>query len=176
MANRVNDSENIIVDEQDRNHTIDAGIKLINSSGQLTSTVRAKSVGLKLVLLGMAEINALRIANLATAAFRLEQRLYSPEVINKLDPRKLLDTYMALSEVLKDSIGYVQGIEKGTNWAEIESQLEALSKLDTEVKIGEGEDATKSKAEVSKVARELLSIITKDEISEEVIIQKEPIH
>ena len=147
-----------IVSVNNRNSTIDEGIRLLDIPGDLSVTIRAKAAGLQLTLLGLAEIQALRIQNLAIAAYRLEQKLYSMETIDALDPRKLMNTYEALNTALSSAISYVSKMG-GMDFKGLEETLFKLAQEDP-ARMSADESANETRREVASVARDLLAELT----------------
>lgn len=150
-------TENIVT-RDNRNSTIDQGIRLLDTPGDLTITLKAKAAGLQLTLIGLAEIQALRIQNLAISAYRLEQKLYSPEAIDRLEPRKILNAYEALNAALKDAITYVKSMG-AIDFKGLEQTLYMLAQEDPSRQAADGEEA-QTKSSVSRLAQDLLSQLT----------------
>ncbi|CAH9017379.1 conserved hypothetical protein [Vibrio phage 150E35-1] len=145
----------IVNPDTDNNATIDKGIALIDTSPDSPNSIKAKSVGLQLTLLGLAEIQALRIRNLAVAAYNIEKELYSPEKLQNLDPRKLLSTYEALNSALNEAINYVKGVNN-SNWRSIETDLMTLLATEVDESSLTDEQLTERRA-VSSLAQDLLA-------------------
>lgn len=154
-----------IITVDNSNSTIDQGIRLLDTPGDLTVTLRAKAAGLQLTLIGLAEIQALRIQNLAVSAYRLEQKLYSAEAIENLDPRKLLNTYEALNTALSSAITYVKSMGS-IDFKGLEETLFRLAQEDPARQAQDGEE-NQTRRQVSMVAKELLGVLTSPEPSKD---------
>ncbi|QPB08500.1 hypothetical protein [Vibrio phage Va2] len=142
-----------IVNPDDSNTTIDKAISLIDYPANKPNAIKAKAVGLQLTLLGVAEVQALRIKNLVIAAYKLEQELYSPEKIEQMEPRKLLATYEALNGVLADAVSYIKSVSSSFDWKELQDNLTTLAnELDNVT-----EDRDEESKRMSEVASELLA-------------------
>ena len=143
-----------IINDYQSNSTIDKAIQLIDHPCTMQNGIKAKAVGLQLTLLGVAEVQALRIKNLVIAAYKLECQLYDPKKMQDLEPRKLLATYEALNTVLSDAINYIKGMSK-FDWKELQDNLTTLViELDAET---EGNRVSTGTQEVSDLASSLLA-------------------
>lgn len=156
--------KNIVSPESDSNATIDQAIKLIDVSPTSANAIKAKQIGLQLTLLGLAEIQALRIRNLAVAAYKLEQKLYSAEKLEQLDPRKLLQTYEALNIALNEAITYVKGVDTNS-WKDLETHLITLI-ADSGQKSGMTEEELAEQREVSNVAKDMLMRVSSGKVGD----------
>lgn len=142
-----------IVNSYDSNTTIDKAISLIDYPANKPNAIKAKAVGLQLTLLGVAEVQALRIKNLVIAAYKLEQELYSPEKIEQMEPRKLLATYEALNGVLADAVDYIKSVSSKFDWKELQDNLTTLAVELDDV----AEDRDEDTKRMTDVANELLA-------------------
>lgn len=155
------DEPHNIINENNSNRTIDFGVKLLDTEAFDTEGMLSRQMGLQLVMIGAAEIQALRIKNLAVAAYRLEQKLYDPDVIeNMTNPRQLLTIYQSLSMALKEAVDFVRQ-SNSTGWDDLRGSLEKLAavKIATD---GTQSDDNKSRAlEIELVARDMLTLMQK---------------
>lgn len=153
----VSNNNGEVITPEGKNRTIEYGMKLLACSPQAPSAVIAKQVGLQLVLLGMSEIQAKRISNLAIAAYELEQRLYAPEIIQSIDTKKLLSTYQAVSTALEQSLQYVTATQ-AMDWSAINTKLKSVISAN-EGAIQSDPEADDNKRLVTAAARDLLAVI-----------------
>lgn len=118
--------KNILINGES-NRTIDNAIKVVDDSGKelSVSTIRDKRVGLKLVLLGLAEIQALRISNLSGKIYTLENEVFSLDNMRDLDPRKLTELYNTAVSSMKDATDYVKHTVSSFQWDELELSVAA---------------------------------------------------
>ncbi len=142
-----------------KNPTIEYGMELLTCNPRASTAILSKQVGLQLVLLGMSELQSKRIANLAVAAYELEQKLYSPEIIQTLDSKKLLSTYQAVSQALQEALSYVNTTQS-MDWTGIDSKLKQLLDSDPDRDKHIDPEAEESQRTISKAARELLEMAT----------------
>lgn len=141
-----------------KNPTIEYGMQLLSCDPRSKNAVKAKQIGLQLVLMGMSEIQAKRISNLAVASYELEQKLFSAEILMTIDSKKLLSTYESINNILNESLSYVQNTSS-MNWSQV---IESLKELTVEdgPEPERDLDAEESQRTVSKTARELLQLAT----------------
>ena len=140
--------ENIMTDSS-TNRTIDNAISLVDKSTKENDAWRNKELGLNLVLLGLAEVNALRVSQLSGVVYNLEQKVFDPDVIEELDPRKVVELYKMGVEALNDSAKYIKSTLSSVNWENLELQLLSIAEGE------EGSEDSESK-DISKVASDLL--------------------
>lgn len=139
------DAKTIISDDFS-NTTMSTAIKLVDREQNEDTAWRSKELGLNLVLLGLAEVQALRLSQLSGLVYQLEQRVFSEETLRDLDARKLIDVYRLGVESLNDAASYVKGAVKSADWEKIELDLMTMSK-----QTGETSGQQESTAELASV-------------------------
>jgi hypothetical protein len=103
--------------------TIDDALKLVEKKGDTFDSLQIKGLGLRLVLLGLAEVQALRMSRLAGMVYRIEEKLLTEDTLEKLEPKQLFSLYNMSTRALVESSEYVERTLKGVDWSEIEAQL-----------------------------------------------------
>lgn len=128
------------------NLTIEDAVKLIQSSTGTTSC-KNKEIGFHMILLGLAEVNTLRIARLAPVVFQLEKMVFAPDVIQNIDPRGVVELYKLAVNAMTASAESVKATISNMNWETLELQLLSKSE-DLNKKSTNGIDTTKLASEL----------------------------
>jgi len=151
--------KNILINGE-TNRTINDAIKVVDDSGSSLniSNIRDKKLGLKLVLLGLAEIQALRISNLSGKIYALENEVFSIENMKELDPRRLTELYNTAVTSMRDATEYVKNTVNSFQWDELELSVASESV------------STDKDSDVSDIAAKLL-----DELSAKINMVTKPI-
>ncbi len=132
--------------------TIEKALLLVDQPAETLENWRVKGLGLRLVLMGLAEVQALRLSRLAGMVYRLEEELLDQEKIRTLEPKMLFGLYNMASKSLTESSEFVERTLKSMNWADLETELLQLKVQDT----------TKGKQGIgSEDSAELLSFIAR---------------
>ncbi len=105
------------------NPTIEKALDLIEKPGETLENFKVKGLGLKLVLFGLAEIQALRLSKLSGLVYKLEEELLDPAKIRTLEPKMLFGLYNMASKSLTESSEFVERTLKNVNWDEMETGL-----------------------------------------------------
>ena len=103
--------------------TIDGALMLVGKKAQDYEGWKLKGLGLRLVLLGLAEMQALRLSSLAGIVYELEGKLLDDEIIRNLEPKQLFQLYQLATKSLVESSDYIERTLKATNWGEMETEL-----------------------------------------------------
>jgi len=106
--------------------TITKALELVEKSAATTEEWRSKSLGLQFVLLGLAEVNALRVKSLSAIVYHLEQKVFDPTTFETLEPRQQMSMYKVATQSLNETSEYVKDTLKHINWAEVENNLVSL--------------------------------------------------
>ena len=96
---------------------------LVGKKAQDYEGWKLKGLGLRLVLLGLAEVQALRLSSLAGIVYELEGKLLDDEIIRNLEPKQLFQLYQLATKSLVESSDYIERTLKATNWSEMETEL-----------------------------------------------------
>lgn len=115
------------------NQTIDQALGFVNRSADSFESWRAKGLGLQLVLMGLAEIQALRMSKLANLVVTLENNLMHKEALRDLKPQQLFSLYRITVEALDNSSTFVERVVKNINWKEMEDQLTEAKVAETQI-------------------------------------------
>jgi hypothetical protein len=102
---------------------------LLNRDADNVFDWKVKELGLRFMLFGLAEVQAVRISRLANLVYKMEGQVFSEETLSSLkgDPRKQLELYRLGVESIKDSSTYVKQTIESMNWDSIEAQLLQIS-------------------------------------------------
>jgi hypothetical protein len=138
------------------NPTIQYGYKLIDREGQQIGDFRARELGLDIVLLGLAEIQASRISKLSSVVELIEDKLIDESVIRELPTDRLLDLYSISKESLDSSRLCIQQVLNKVNWNQLEAQSLMAQSGDMSTKSSPDQD-------VSRIAREILEKLRGDD-------------
>jgi hypothetical protein len=103
--------------------TIEDALKLVDNKAESFEGWKIKGLGLRLVLLGLSELQALRLSKLAGLVFKMEKELLSEETLRNLEPKQLFQLYQLSTKALTESSEFVERTLKTTNWAELETEL-----------------------------------------------------
>jgi len=122
----------IINDGDMTSPSIEKALELLDRPADNLESYRIKGLGLRLVLMGLAEVQALRLSRLSTMVYALEQELLDPEKIRILEPKMLFGLYQLSSKALTESSEFVERTLKNIDWSEMETEL--LQVRATEVK------------------------------------------
>lgn len=140
-----------------RPQTINKALELVKKSGTDYSALRTKGLGLSIALLGLAEIQCERLANLGDVVLRLEQKVFSNETLNDLDAKAIVNLYSMATRSLNESSQYIQTTVQSTKWEEIETQLVQMA-------VQSRGSKTESSIEVAQVAQQLLNLLSQSAI------------
>ncbi len=114
----------MILDEDTlTNASMESALSLLERKADSLETYRIKGLSLRLVLFGLAEIQALRLSRLGSFVYTLEQELLDPKKIQTLDPRMLLSLYSLASKSLVESSEFIERVTKNMNYEELEVGL-----------------------------------------------------
>jgi hypothetical protein len=153
------DNTELILSKDYKNKTIENALKLINdSSSQPINSIKTKELGFRLALTGLAEVNVKRIAHLIGAVSLFEQEIFSPEYIQELESKKVLELYKLSVDALNSAAQYVKNTSSFIGWDNLELQLRSLIIENKEIKGNE---------EAKKAAKDLLLMLGKMKNSNE---------
>lgn len=144
--------KNILDMDKNEVPTIEDALSLVGKKGESIEHWKIKALGLRQVLLGLAEVQALRVSKLAGMVFRLEDELMSEDKIRELEPKQLFGLYRTATEQMTVASDYITAALKTTNWADFESGL--LQSRANEASGGEDSG-------ISDISGDLLAIIAK---------------
>ena len=142
-----------IVTDDGQNLTINYALALVNRPALDVSQYKIKELGLHLTLIGLAEVNAARVANLASKLYLLEREVFNESTIRELEPKKIIELYKMIVEATREASEYVSRTIKSTDWSAVESQLLQLSMEDPDA----GLESSESTDRMQKVAADILS-------------------
>lgn len=157
MSTDVVNTDNVVVNGSNR--TINYGMELLQCDPKSSTAISSKQIGLQLVILGMSEIQAARIANLAIAAYELERKIWSPEYLSTLDSKKLLSTYEQVNKALQEALQYIQTTQ-GMEWNNVDAKLKKLLDEDPNKQVVIDPKDEEAQRKVSATAKELLVLAT----------------
>ena len=103
--------------------TIDEALAIVDTKAESFNDWKSKGLGLRLVLLGLAEVQSLRLSKLAGMVYEIEGQLLDKEKIRNLEPKQLFHLYQLTSKALVESSDFVERTLRTTDWAEMESGL-----------------------------------------------------
>lgn len=143
----------MIIDKGDlTSPTIEKALALVDRQAETLESWRIKGLGLRLVLMGLAEVQALRLSRLAGMVYRLEEELLDQEKIRNFEPRMLFGLYQMSSKALIESSEFVERTLKAMDWSSLETELLQVKAQET----------TKTQTGIAtEDSEELLSFIAK---------------
>jgi len=103
--------------------TMDQAMGYVDRKADTFEAWRIKGLGLQLVLMGLAEVQALRMSRLAGMVIELEDKLMNKESLRHLEPKQLFSLYRMSTEALDNSSAFVERTLKTVDWKEMEAQL-----------------------------------------------------
>lgn len=147
----MSDNYDRIINNRLENDTINNGIKIIDQvDSENYENLKVKSLGLQVTLVGLAEIQALRVKTLALAVHDIEKQLFNRSRFADLAPTQLMDLYTRANSSLNEASNYIKTTISSINWAEVEAQLALLSTRSNRVE-------NTQNTELSKAATDLLA-------------------
>lgn len=134
-----------IINKSLENDTIDHGITIVDQTDSKNyENMKVKSLGLQVVLLGLAEIQALRVKTLSLAVYEIEKTLFNRSRFADLAPSQLMELYQRATASLTEASGYIKSTISSINWAEVEAQLALLSTRSAQTEGNENPQLTKA--------------------------------
>lgn len=131
--------------------TMDQAMGFVDRKADSFESWRIKGLGLQLVLMGLAEVQALRMNKLAGMVIGLEEKLMNKEMLRNLEPKQLFSLYRMTTEALDASSTFVERTVKNVNWKEMEAQLMEA----------QAAEQTEGDAGIHDAADDLLSVLAK---------------
>lgn len=141
----------IIDNDTNTSPTMDQAMGFVDRKADSFESWRIKGLGLQLVLMGLAEVQALRMNRLAGMVIGLEEKLMNKEMLRNLEPKQLFSLYRMSTEALEASSTFVERTVKNVNWKEMEAQLMEAQAAETQ----EGD------AGINDAADDLLAVLAR---------------
>lgn len=116
-------THNILNLDKNEVPTITTALNFVGKRGDSYEAWKIKALGLRQVLLGLAEVQALRISKLSGMVYRLEEELMGEEKLRELDPKQLYGLYRTATEQMQVASDYITQTLKSTNWSDFEGEL-----------------------------------------------------
>lgn len=116
--------------EEYNNEVFGKALDLIKNAGTGFNALKAKGLGLNLILLALAEVQSKRICDLSNAVLSLEHKVFNKDVIANLDPNNAVGYYNMASKALDSASDYIKQITNFTDWELLESQLVTIAEDD----------------------------------------------
>lgn len=124
MAKSDETKKRIIDEEKQSLKTLDQALDLVSAPATSVNQWKIKGLGLQQALLGLAELQCLRLSKLGVLIYTLEEKLLDPDFINSVDdPKMIFSLYRLVMESLEQSSEYVNTVLKGVNWTDFESNF-----------------------------------------------------
>jgi len=124
--------------EEQGNEVFSKALDLIKNNGVGFNALKAKGLGLNLVLLALAEVQSKRICNLSNVILLLENKVFDQDSMKNLDGSEAIGHYTMASKALENASNYVKQITNFTDWELLESQLTTVTEDDdSDVKVSE---------------------------------------
>jgi hypothetical protein len=143
----------IILDkETNKVPTIQSALDLVGQHGETIESWKTKALGLRQVLLGLAEVQALRISNLAGMVVKLEEELLSDQTIRELEPKQMFGLYRTATEQMQFASEYITTALKSMNWDDFQTSL---------LQAKAHEVSQKSDSGLSEMSGELLAALSR---------------
>jgi len=143
----------MILDEKSASPTIEDALKLVDSKADNFEAWKIKGLGLRLVLFGLAEVQALRLSKLGGLVCKLEENLLDPKKITELEPKQLFQLYQLSTKALTESSDFIAQTLKATDWSNLETELLQVKAKEASTSSESGLDAV--------AAQDLLSALAK---------------
>lgn len=121
----------MILDKENASPTINKALELVDRQAETLDTWKIKGLGLRLVLFGLAEVQALRLSRLAGMVYHLEETILDDEKIRTMEPKMLFGLYNLASKSLTESSEFVERVLKTMDWNELETQLLSMKAQET---------------------------------------------
>jgi hypothetical protein len=109
--------------EQNTVPTIEDALQLVGGKADSFEGWKMKGLGLRLVLMGLAEMQALRLSKLAGMVFKVEKILIDEDNIRNLEPKQLFALYQMTTRALTESSEFVERTLKSVQWGDLETEL-----------------------------------------------------
>lgn len=135
---------------------VDKSLALVESSKRVEvniGSLRSKTIGLSLLLLGVAEYQAKRVNHLLKVTEKIEEDIFNIDIIEHLSPEEKIERYKLAMDVSAKSVTYIKDINNSTNWDDIETRLQLLDRTILDEAAG---DKTVESADLAEAARNLL--------------------
>lgn len=142
----------IITDDAAKSPTIEKALELVDRQADNLESWRIKGLGLRLVLLGLAEVQALRVSRLGGMVYELEKELLDKDKIRTLEPKLLFGLYNLAAKSLEESSAFIERTLKTVDWSAIETELLQV-KAQNVSKTTEGLDAADSEELLAFIAK-----------------------
>jgi hypothetical protein len=143
----------MILDEKNSSPTIEDALQLVDGKAETFESWKLKGLGLRLVLLGLSEVQALRLSKLAGLVYKIEENLLDPKKLTELEPKQLFQLYQLSTKALAESSEFVERTLKATDWSNLETELITVKAKEASANNQSGLDAN--------TAQELLSAFAK---------------
>ena len=142
--------QNSIIDEElNQVPAIEEALDLVSTPAHTFDDWKIRGLGLTQVLLGLAQVQSLRLSRLASLVYKLEGKLIDSETIDKMDTSQLIGLYRLVNVAVEQSSEYIRGIVKETDWTKMEADLLTSS-------VNKNQNVPQ---DLQKVARELLPLL-----------------
>lgn len=138
-----------IVNKDGENTTISSAVKVIDSTGNKHDQLKNKELGLRLLLIGMSEIQAYRLANLSTKMVELDNKIFDESNLRNASADQLLEMWRMANSTIEQCTNYVNKTLASADWGNLEVQLLALADQDL--------DGIDKSNDMSEMARTLLA-------------------
>jgi len=147
-----------ILDDEGNNSLIEGALQMMNSAEGTADAIKAKKVGLELVQIGWAELQALRLARYATSVIELEEKMYNMDAIRELKkPSQVIDYMNRLNGSVQEATKCIQSTLTRAKFDSVEVFLREIVENNGTTKEGEGHGAG---TPLGKNAKALLDKIT----------------
>ena len=142
-----------VVDENS-SATLTHALRLIDRTGEDFNSYKIRGLGLKVALLGVAEIQALRLSTLAVQVHQIEEELFADRNYREMSAKDLLSLYKTSVTSLNESTTYISQVVGTTNWKDLETDL-------TQIAVAEAQKQnSETSKELAETAEQLLEHIT----------------
>lgn len=138
--------------------TLEKGLGLVNTSVKSDinlKKLKGKEVGLNILLLGMAEIEANRIKFLSEAINTLEKDIFDPLVLENLSDDQKIERYSLALQTVTGSTNFIKNTVNKIDWNAIELNLLSLAESSDDIPEDSAGDSRSMTEQASALLRQL---------------------
>ena len=103
--------------------TIEDALTLVDKKADSYEAWKTKGLGLRLVLLGLAELQSRRLKRLAVTVYEIENELLGTERLRDLNSKQLFSLYQLTTKALSESSEFVERTLRNVQWDQMETEL-----------------------------------------------------
>lgn len=119
-------------DNQDPNEidTVAADIVSTNVAGININTLRAKQIGMSVVLLNLAVRESERISRVSRILSKLEDDIFDEETLDRLSDADKVERFKLANNIIGNSLNYINAVNRDISLDELQTKVDLLSRLE----------------------------------------------